>query len=698
MSFKRRTPISPCPRRSPLTTLRVFEKMENKNNHFIPICAELKYFCVCLLLIFMFLRKLLDRGSGTLLERIRSNDPSLTVLDLSRKKLDHRMMVEMAESLSKNTHISKIDLEENEVGETSMVHLVRGIRNLPSLRILILNRCSIGDRGCIALSSFIHGNACLQELYLQENGIMENGAGSLAVELHRNHSLQILNLTKNQIGDMGARDMAYMLSINIELKELYLNSNEIHDDGAISLANALSESKSLRKLWLDANKISDRGAMHLAKGLEKNFTIVELFVGRNPIASEDWRTLLQKYMERNASSSPPTSEHFHVHHHHHYEHEHTHEDVDKEKPRIPFTPLGSDDPSTHWSLSAIVSQFEKLTSENQETKLQLGWKNSHISELTARVNCLEAELSLLEDKQPQEVEVVKLNSISGQFIRIESLRPNHFCFPSELYFPCRMNETSNAMLRCIRVDEKDRISNWIAASSHPRVHRILGIVDEYRAIHDFPLELDIPSDTIYSFLVVDGIENTSGSLLEYLHLKHSILPIEELVDICVKVCSVVCFLHANGIVHGRLQAQTVFLKRSVVHDRDRHEDVVVNDVVVSEVGMWTPNSSDLQLNLNWLSLETLEKGCRHRTFMSDIWSMGLLFRTLCTGKLPFATCTDVEALKALIMDGSWEDAIPARITDSLGGLVDVIDDCLCQIPSNRPSADDVMTRLRLLES
>lgn len=163
-----------------------------------------------------------------ILQRLKENDPTLTLLDLAGNSISAAEIKDLAEALKTN----KI------------------------LTTLKLTRSQIGDAGVKELAEALKTNSTLTHLHLDENNIGDAGVEQLAEVLKRNSTLTHLNLDKNNIGDTGVEKLAEALKRNSTLTGLYLENNHIGDAGVDKLVEAL-ETNSLSVLFLPSSEIID---------------------------------------------------------------------------------------------------------------------------------------------------------------------------------------------------------------------------------------------------------------------------------------------------------------------------------------------------------------------------------------------------------------------------------------------------------
>jgi Leucine-rich repeat (LRR) protein len=271
-----------------------------------------------------------------LLEQIWKNDPLLTELNLSYKKLKGDRICQLAEALRYNTTVVSLDVSHNQIGmlgaqllaqittltslnlhgnkicykkktnkatlalsqNTTLLSLDIGATSIndetllalakhPRLTSLAASHCSLSIESATALAA----NLQLISLNVFSNQFKDEGAQKIAIS----PALQYLNIYKNDIGLPGALALAQSTLI----QRLEIGGNHIEDEGARALLenrvlvfldltkNGLSpvclETFSLvasltrlRELNLRRNRIGDRGVESVASFLSHNSTLTNL--------------------------------------------------------------------------------------------------------------------------------------------------------------------------------------------------------------------------------------------------------------------------------------------------------------------------------------------------------------------------------------------------------------------------------------
>jgi len=172
--------------------------------------------------------------------RLKENDPSLTLLDLSGVPIGDAGAVAVAFALRKNDRCGTLHL----------------------------GNCNVGPSGAAKLGKLLEVNTALVKVFVQDNHIGDKGAEAIAASLKRNATLLTLNAARNRIGDVGAAAIAETLCRNTSLQKLYLYENEIANHGASAIAELVVHNRTLQEMFLWENKITDSGMNELRKAYD----------------------------------------------------------------------------------------------------------------------------------------------------------------------------------------------------------------------------------------------------------------------------------------------------------------------------------------------------------------------------------------------------------------------------------------------
>ncbi len=169
---------------------------------------------------------------------------------------------------------------------------------------------------------------------------------------------------------------------------------------------------------------------------------------------------------------------------------------------------------------------------------------------------------------------------------------------------------------------------WEEASGHPNV---LPLIDA--DIHDGQV-------VIVSEFVEDGSLADRLKTVEF-------LPIDEAVEITIGILSGLEYLHSKKIIHRDIKPANVLMQGGTPR---------LADFGISRAMRTEQVSSAIFGTVNFMSPESFE-GVRSE--QTDIWSVGVLFYKLLTGKLPFPQLHPKEAMFAIIT--KEPEPLPANI-------------------------------------
>jgi len=226
-----------------------------------------------------------DKMDDALLESISNNqDPKLTRIRLSGKKLSDEDARSLAECLQSNTTISSVDLSDNAIGNAGFAAIIEALHASSAITTLDFARNRIDSVECLQ-SIRIEFNKKLEELDLSENYLGLEAIHQLSEGLQPNSSVTRVDLSNNQVDDEGAESLANLIRFNSTLRELVLKTNIIGPKGAEALASAMRANDTLRLLNLRSNKVGDEGVEGFAKVIEGSERLTDIDFSRNGISS-----------------------------------------------------------------------------------------------------------------------------------------------------------------------------------------------------------------------------------------------------------------------------------------------------------------------------------------------------------------------------------------------------------------------------
>ena len=218
-----------------------------------------------------------------------------------------------------------------------------------------------------------------------------------------------------------------------------------------------------------------------------------------------------------------------------------------------------------------------------------------------------------------------------------------------------------------RVDRFRREARAVAALNHPNIVTIYS-VEEADGTHFLTMEL-VEGRTLDAILTGDGLSQ------------------ERFLELAVPLADAVAAAHAKGITHRDLKPQNVMLgsdERGTLKVLDfglaRFAQATAPSEQSSEAATMFHTQEGLAVGtVPYMSPEQIEG--RQVNARSDIFSLGVMFYELATGRRPFEGDSSIAVVTAILRDE------PSSVTDLKPGFPDslagVIDRCLSKDPGGR---------------
>jgi CRP-like cAMP-binding protein/tRNA A-37 threonylcarbamoyl transferase component Bud32 len=170
-------------------------------------------------------------------------------------------------------------------------------------------------------------------------------------------------------------------------------------------------------------------------------------------------------------------------------------------------------------------------------------------------------------------------------------------------------------------------------------------------VHDADCEVNPP------YVVLEYVE---GAALSKFTRPDRLLPVEQVLDICYKVCSALDYAHTRGLVHRDIKPANLMLQTT-------------GDVKVMDFGTALAVGGDVtQINgfvgsPQYMSPEHVrEEGC---TWRSDMWSLGVVCYEMLTGRRPFESESDYTTIYKIANE---EPTLPSTLRPCLPEQVDKV--------------------------
>ena len=167
--------------------------------------------------------------SDEVIEKIKTSDPSYTIMDMSERQMHGSRCEILAEAMMNNTVITEVDFRGNGFDADGLFALVQAFKSMPKLQKINLRGNTCRNEGVVALAKYLSTNSTVTMLNLNENNLGDEGAKCIAEALKANTTLKFLDMSLNYIGNEGAKDVAAMLAVNKTLTMVSMSGNDIED-------------------------------------------------------------------------------------------------------------------------------------------------------------------------------------------------------------------------------------------------------------------------------------------------------------------------------------------------------------------------------------------------------------------------------------------------------------------------------------
>ncbi|XP_049322368.1 uncharacterized protein LOC103032132 [Astyanax mexicanus] len=246
---------------------------------------------------------LTERSCSALLEVLKSESSTLTLLDMSKNSIQDSGMELLCEGLksskckvetlilsecnlterscsalfkvlsSESSRLTLLDLSNNAIQDSGVELLSEGLKS-PQCKLekLRLSQCNLTERSCSAVLKVLSSeSSTLTLLDLSNNPIQDSGVEMLCEGLNSlNCKLETLRIINDDLTDKSCSDLARVLTSST-LRELDLSNNNLQDSGVNKLTSALKNpSCKLKTLSLSFCSVKEKGYADLASGLRKN--------------------------------------------------------------------------------------------------------------------------------------------------------------------------------------------------------------------------------------------------------------------------------------------------------------------------------------------------------------------------------------------------------------------------------------------
>ncbi|KAG8706811.1 hypothetical protein FRC08_000851 [Ceratobasidium sp. 394] len=161
-------------------------------------------------------------------------------------------------------------------------------------------------------------------------------------------------------------------------------------------------------------------------------------------------------------------------------------------------------------------------------------------------------------------------------------------------------------------------------------------------------------------------------------------------ELCIQIADGLAYLHSIGIIHGDLKGPNVLISKAGTASLIDFGNAVLGESTLQ----FTQTATNNGMTPRWTAPEIFA-GAKHDA-ASDVYSLGMTILEAFTGKVPYTGKTDPAVISAVVNDKKVPDRpqeIPANFAwgDMLWNL---LINCWCYAPSERPAARDVYKHLQ----
>ncbi|RIB21665.1 kinase-like domain-containing protein [Gigaspora rosea] len=205
---------------------------------------------------------------------------------------------------------------------------------------------------------------------------------------------------------------------------------------------------------------------------------------------------------------------------------------------------------------------------------------------------------------------------------------------------------------------------------HPNINRFYGV------IKDSP-------DGAYD-LVLEFADD--GDLREYLKSKFLHLNWTDKLRMAKEVTQGVVFLHMNNIIHGDLHSKNILVHRG---------NMMITDFGLSRHMNETSSADQINFGMPaYLEPQSLKNPFYVHNKKSDIYSLGVIFWEISSGRPPFQSFTTKEAIAIHIFNGKRENPIEGTPSK----YIELYSQCWDEDPDKRSDAYVILKDLNRLIS
>ena len=193
------------------------------------------------------------------------------------------------------------------------------------------------------------------------------------------------------------------------------------------------------------------------------------------------------------------------------------------------------------------------------------------------------------------------------------------------------------------IERFDREAQAATSLSHPNIVNIYDVGEENHIL----------------YMVMEYVEGLT--LKEYI-IKHGPVAVEEAIEIMKQLTDAIQHAHVNGLIHRDIKPQNILM------DASGHVKITDFGIAIALSATSLTQTNSILGSVHYLSPEQARGGMA--TKKSDIYSLGIVFYELLTGKLPFSGQSPISiALKHLQNDTPSVRQLNSEIPQSVENIV-----------------------------
>ncbi len=260
-------------------------------------------------------------------EKLLSNDPLLTTLELTHHRMDDAQCRYLAQKLKENRTVTFLLLSCHNLiddGPVALAAVLATSQNINKVQLRDLR----SSREAQIFFQALHSMKQLEELSIRHSQVDANSAKHLAMLVESHPNLHELRLVDSQIvgsslsqlcravqvgqklrrlylinaemsGEYSGRCIGNMLSHSMSLDELHLCENNLGDDGVAQIVEGLLENGSLKVLNLRSNGIGEQGSLAIYNLLKETKSLSDLFLSANRMGDKGTEVLANGLLQCN---------------------------------------------------------------------------------------------------------------------------------------------------------------------------------------------------------------------------------------------------------------------------------------------------------------------------------------------------------------------------------------------------------------